>query len=108
MTADPISLTCPHCGGAFEFRARPLTRQQSAMLTYIWKSIERNGCAPSFQEIADHFDYGSLATVHEHLTNLERKGAIRRAYNEARGITVLVRPDEQGELAPVKLMVRAS
>jgi repressor LexA len=30
-----------------------------------------------------------LATVHEHLTNLERKGYIRRSYNESRSIEVL-------------------
>jgi len=30
-----------------------------------------------------------LATVHEHLTNLERKGYITRQYNESRSIQVL-------------------
>ena len=41
------------------------------------------------EEIADHFSFQSLATVHEHLTNLERKGSIRRSYNESRAIEVL-------------------
>ena len=30
-----------------------------------------------------------MATVHEHLTNLERKGYIRRSYNESRAIEIL-------------------
>jgi repressor LexA len=30
-----------------------------------------------------------LATVHEHLSNLERKGYIRRSYNESRAIEIL-------------------
>jgi repressor LexA len=30
-----------------------------------------------------------LATVHEHLTNLERKGYIKRSYNESRAIEIL-------------------
>ncbi len=48
-----------------------------------------SGYAPSFEEIAEQFGFQSLATVHEHLTNLERKGYIQRAYNESRSIEVL-------------------
>ena len=49
----------------------------------------QNGYAPSFEEIAESFNYNSLATVHEHLSNLERKGYITRSYNESRAITIL-------------------
>jgi repressor LexA len=49
----------------------------------------QNGYAPSFEEIAEHFNYNSLATVHEHLSNLERKGYIKRSYNESRAIEIL-------------------
>ncbi|HEY4129892.1 MAG TPA: transcriptional repressor LexA, partial [Gemmatimonadaceae bacterium] len=48
-----------------------------------------NGFAPSFEEIAENFSYNSLATVHEHLTNLERKGYIKRNYNESRAIEIM-------------------
>ena len=48
-----------------------------------------NGYAPSFEEIAEQFNYNSLATVHEHLSNLERKGYIKRSYNESRAIEIL-------------------
>ena len=44
---------------------------------------------PSFEEIAGQFNYNSLATVHEHLSNLERKGYIKRSYNESRAIEIL-------------------
>ena len=47
-------------------------------------------------EIANHFEFGSLATVHEHLTNLERKGYISRTHNESRSIEVLSRPGRSG------------
>lgn len=67
----------------------PLTRKQREILDYLQGSIERNGYAPSFEEIAEQFGYQSLATVHEHLSNLERKGYIRRSYNESRAIEVL-------------------
>ncbi len=67
----------------------PLTRRQSEILEYLRGHIADQGYAPSFEEIAEHFTFQSLATVHEHLTNLERKGYIRRAYNESRSIEVL-------------------
>jgi len=66
-----------------------LTKRQREILTYLGEYSEDNGYAPSFEEIAEKFNYNSLATVHEHLTNLERKGYIKRAYNESRGIEVL-------------------
>ncbi len=66
-----------------------LTKRQREILTYLDSYSGERGYAPSFEEIAAHFNYNSLATVHEHLTNLERKGYIKRAYNESRGIEVL-------------------
>ena len=66
-----------------------LTKRQREILTYLEAYAEQNGYAPSFEEIAEQFTFASLATVHEHLTNLERKGYIRRQYNESRSIEVL-------------------
>lgn len=66
-----------------------LTKRQREILTYLSGFTEENGYAPSFEEIARQFNYNSLATVHEHLTNLERKGYIRRSYNESRAIQIL-------------------
>ena len=67
----------------------PLTKRQREILTYLASYTEANGYAPSFEEIASQFDYSSLATVHEHLSNLERKGYIKRSYNESRSIEIL-------------------
>src|SRR2546427_539922 len=67
----------------------PLTRRQREILDFISTHIESKGYAPSFEEIARQFGFQSLATVHEHLTNLERKGYIRRAHNESRAIEVV-------------------
>jgi repressor LexA len=67
----------------------PLTRRQREILSYLGSYSEANGYAPSFEEIADQFGYTSLATVHEHLSNLERKGYIKRTYNESRAIEIL-------------------
>jgi len=70
-----------------------LTKRQREILSYLAEYTEDNGYAPSFEEIAARFDYSSLATVHEHLSNLERKSYIKRRYNESRGIEIL--PSEQ-------------
>jgi repressor LexA len=67
----------------------PLTKRQSEILEYLRHHIAEHGYAPSFEEIAEQFAFQSLATVHEHLTNLEKKGYIRRSYNESRSIEVL-------------------
>lgn len=67
----------------------PLTRRQREILDYLTEYIEHRGYAPSFEEIAERFRFQSLATVHEHLTNLERKGYIRRTPNESRAIEIV-------------------
>ena len=67
----------------------PLTKRQREILTFLGSYSEDNGYAPSFEEIASRFNYNSLATVHEHLSNLERKGYIKRSYNESRAIEIL-------------------
>jgi repressor LexA len=67
----------------------PLTKRQREILDFLSSYVEDRGYAPSFEEIAQKFSYSSLATVHEHLSNLERKGCIRRSYNESRAIEIL-------------------
>jgi len=69
----------------------PLTKRQKEILDYIESFIADQGYAPSFEEIAESFGYSSLATVHEHLSNLERKGYIRKSYNESRSIELIRR-----------------
>lgn len=74
----------------------PLTKRQSEILRYLQEHIREKGYAPSFEEIAEHFSFQSLATVHEHLTNLERKGYIHRTHNESRAIEVLPPKGQSG------------
>ncbi|TVP76266.1 MAG: transcriptional repressor LexA [Gemmatimonadales bacterium] len=81
----------------------PLTRRQKEILDHIGSYIEAHGYAPSFEEIASHFGYSSLATVHEHLSNLERKGYIRKSYNESRSIE-MVPADAQAAAVELPLM----
>ncbi len=51
-----------------------LTPKQKQILDYIEKFIEDNGYSPSYREIAEHFEFSSVATVAEHIENLRLKG----------------------------------
>ena len=66
-----------------------LTKKQRQILDYVESFVGTNGYSPSYEEIAQAFDYSSLATVHEHLTNLEQKGFLRKNYNKSRSLEVV-------------------
>ena len=75
-----------------------LTRRQKEILDYVGRHIERKGYAPTIEEIGDHFGLSSLATVHKHLTNLQEKGLIKRAWNRSRALELV--PDRGRRCAP--------
>jgi repressor LexA len=81
-----------------------LTKRQREILDFIQSFIQTSGYSPSFEEIADFFGYRSLATVHEHLSNLERKGYIRRNYNESRSVEPLESSRPRGVAAGLPLL----
>src|SRR6185312_331860 len=89
VVGSKASTPMPPSTGLSRGDSKALTKRQREILTYLGAYAEQNGYAPSFEEIARQFNYNSLATVHEHLTNLERKGYIKRAYNESRAIEIL-------------------
>jgi repressor LexA len=66
-----------------------VTRRQKEVLDFISGFVQRNGYSPSFEEIARGLNLKSLATVHKHITNLQKKGMLQRAHNRSRSIDVL-------------------
>jgi repressor LexA len=66
-----------------------LYKKQKQILDFISQYIQMNGYSPTLQEIADSMNLSSLATVHEHLQALERKGIIRKFEGAVRGIEVV-------------------
>ena len=66
-----------------------VTRRQKEVLDFISSFVQRNGYSPSFEEIARGLSLKSLATVHKHITNLQKKGLLQRAHNRSRSIDVL-------------------
>jgi repressor LexA len=75
----------------------PLTKRQREILDYLNEFIQQHGYAPSLEEVGRRFGLSSLATVHKHLTNLQEKGFIKRAWNRSRSV----------ELVQTKLGARA-
>jgi repressor LexA len=67
----------------------PLTKRQREILDYLNEFIQQHGYAPSLEEIGKRFSLSSLATVHKHLTNLQDKGFIKRAWNRSRSVEVV-------------------
>ncbi len=63
-----------------------LYKKQRQIVDYIESFIRTNGYSPTLQEIADSIGVKSLATVHEHLSALAKKGVIRKVAGEVRGI----------------------
>jgi repressor LexA len=68
----------------------PLTKRQREILDYLHDFIQQHGYAPSLEEVGRRFGLSSLATVHKHLTNLQDKGVIKRAWNRSRSVELVV------------------
>jgi len=58
-------------------------------MDFIRQYIETSRSAPTLKEIAQAIGVTSLATVHEHLANLESKGLIKRTGGKNKSITLL-------------------
>ncbi len=69
-----------------------LTRRQKQVLDFLVSFINRRGYSPSFEEIGGGLGLSSLATVHKHLETLEKKGFVRRGYNQSRSVEVVAIP----------------
>jgi len=74
-----------------------LTKRQKEILDFIREYLDREGYAPSLEEIGARFGLSSVATVHKHVQNLVEKGLLRKAWNRSRSIE-LVDPDPPGSL----------
>jgi len=69
--------------------ATVLYRRQKQILDFLNNYITQNEHAPTLVEIAKELGVKSLATVHEHLQTLEKKGLIRKSSGFARGIELI-------------------
>lgn len=68
---------------------RYLTERQRDILEFIRGFQKTRGVAPTHREICDHFGFSSYGTVYKHLSLLEKKGLIRRDWNQKRGVELV-------------------
>lgn len=65
-----------------------LTRQQSKVLAYIRGYIIEHGCSPSHAEIATGLRLASRGSIHRHIHELMRRGALIQSPGHARSIAL--------------------
>jgi repressor LexA len=68
---------------------KSLTKKEKEILDYIKISTQIHGYSPSLIEIRDHFRLNAVSTVHEHISNLKRKGYILKEVSQARSIKIV-------------------
>jgi repressor LexA len=73
---------------------RYLTERQRDILQFIRDFQKSRGVAPTHREICDHFGFSSYGTVYKHLSLLEKKGLIRRDWNQKRGVEIVEQPED--------------
>jgi len=76
-------------GVASRRRQAVLTKKQFQVLSFIHSFLQNEGYCPSFEEIGKNLGLSSVATVHKHICELERKGYIRRGQNRSRSIEIV-------------------
>jgi repressor LexA len=65
-----------------------LYKRQKQILKFIKDYIDKYGYSPTLGEIAEAMGVSSLATVHEHVQALAKKGVIKKFDGSVRGIEV--------------------
>lgn len=75
--------------------------KQTAILEFIRSEIEQKGYPPSVREICSAVGLKSTSSVHAHLTQLEKKGLLRRDPTKPRAMEVLDGPVYRGRSVPL-------
>lgn len=81
-----------------------LYKRQKDILNFVREYIEKYGYSPTLGEIAEAMGLSSLATVHEHLMALVKKGAIRKFEGTVRGIELLDEFDSKPRTVELPLL----
>jgi repressor LexA len=68
-----------------------ITRRQKEVLDFIAAYQVENGYSPSYEEIARGLSLASIATIHKHISALEKKNYLQRSHNQSRSIDVAPR-----------------
>ena len=75
--------------GASALKTLRPTKKQKALLQFIEQFIAEHGYSPSYREIMTGMRYTSVATVALHVSNLIKRGHLRKRDHSARSIEVV-------------------
>jgi len=70
-------------------KAQELTERQWEILSYIKRTLDVVGVAPSIQEIQQEFSFKSPNAVQTHLLALTKKGFVHRPHRQARSLRLV-------------------
>lgn len=79
-----------------------LTKRQKQILNYIEKFIQKNEYAPSLEEIKEHFNLSSVATIHQHIEALRSKGYLDKSSHGHR--TIELTNNKKSDLVEIPLL----
>ena len=63
-----------------------LTKKQKEVLDYIKQFTEKEGYAPTLEEIQEHFDLASVSTAHYYVEKLQEEGYLSKVSHASRAI----------------------
>jgi len=77
-----------------------ITKRQKEVLTFIEKYREKEGYAPSLEDVKKHLKLSSVSTAHYHIKKLEGLGLLRKGENQPRSLT----PTKEREMIIVPIV----
>ena len=80
-----------------------LTKRQKQILDYVTKYIKEKDYSPSLEETRKHFRLSSVATVHQHIETLRKKGCLKKIENQPRSIE-LIEEKKKSDLVKIPLL----
>lgn len=82
-----------------------VSKRQQAILDFIKDEVKKKGYPPSVREIGKAVGLASSSTVHSHLSQLEKKGFIKRDPTKPRAIEILDKEDLEASNDVVKVPI---
>lgn len=82
-----------------------LTKRQRECFDFICDTIQKEGIAPTYEEIGQHMGCKNKSSIHALVGHLEAKGYIRKLKHKNRAIEVLKRPDGPSEVEQLRTRV---
>jgi len=80
-----------------------LTKRQKQILDYVTKYIKEKDYSPSLEETRKHLRLSSVATVHQHIETLRKKGCLKKIENQPRSIE-LIEEKKKSDLVKIPLL----